>query len=95
MQIPHTWSSCLRDPRRPIYCTKYLDTGEHQVFPKAVLAYSLYSLPVCTSTFFSTSPGFTCFRAGFNFLAGFFVVATTVCVSFELIVDDGDEESGK
>ena len=31
---------------------------------------SLYSFPVCTVSVFTTSPAFTCFRAGLSFLGG-------------------------
>lgn len=47
--------------------------------------YALYSFPVCGASFFSTSPGLTCFRAGFNFFC-FFTTAACVSVMFELIV---------
>ncbi len=38
--------------------------------------YVLYSFPVCGASFFSTSPGFTCLRAGFIFLTFFGAVTT-------------------
>ena len=38
----------------------------------------LYSLPVCGASFFSTSPGLTCLRAGLSF---FCFLGAATCVS--------------
>jgi len=48
---------------------------------------ALYSFPVCTVSVFTTSPGLTCFLAGFSLLV--FVVGlgtTAVSVPFESMV---------
>ena len=49
--------------------------------------YLLYSFPVCGASFFSTSPGLTCLRAGLSFFC-LFGSATCVSVTLELMTAD-------
>lgn len=69
-----TSSNCLLDPPQPICYTKYLERRRNIRLQQLVWKYVfrvLYSFPVCTASVFTTSPGLTCFLAGFSFLGGF------------------------
>ena len=51
--------------------------------------HALYSFPVCGAVSLSTSPGFTCFRAGFSFFCfgtTAFAACASICVSVLLLL---------
>ena len=85
-----TWSNCPPCRRQPTCYTIYLPMGEYALKCRDTgLGHALYSFPVCGAVSLSTSPGFTCFRAGFSFFCfgtTAFAVCASTCVSVLLLL---------
>jgi hypothetical protein len=75
----HTWSNCPLCHRQPTCYTICLQSSEYKCDEEQWTRHALYSFPVCGAVSLSTSPGFTCFRAGLSFFClGTMAFAATV-----------------